>query len=138
MSYGMTLVKFRNGQRDPIPRDAIVSILARHGCRVPELREGSNEIGLPHDEAYYSPFGEFALLAVRDGEVTEFGLHRPQATTQCRTLLFSLINEVRLTMFPDYGVDLFAREDVFNEVPQDILAQFSNLIAVNRPEDCAT
>ena len=53
-------------------------------------------------------------------------------------LLFSPINELRLTMFPDYGTDLFAREDVFNEVPQDILTKFSNRIAVNRPEDCAT
>ena len=34
-SYGMTLMKFRNGRRDPIPRDAIVGSLARHGCRVP-------------------------------------------------------------------------------------------------------
>ena len=52
-------------------------------------------------------------------------------------LLFLLINEVRLTMFPDYGTDLFAREDVFNEVPRDITAQFSGLITVNQPEDCS-
>lgn len=136
MSYAMILLNFRNGRREPIPRDAIVSVLARHGCRVPELREGPNEIGLPHDQAYSSPFGESALLAVKDGEVTEFGLHRPQATTQCRTLLFALINEVGLTMFPDYGTDIFAREDVFDEVPRDILTQFANRIVVNRPEDC--
>ena len=41
-------------------------------------------------------------------------------------------------MFSDYGTDLFAREDVFNEVPQDMLAQLSNLVVVRRPEDCAT
>lgn len=35
MSIGMTLVNFRNGQRDSIPRDAIVSLLVRHGCKVP-------------------------------------------------------------------------------------------------------
>jgi hypothetical protein len=136
MSYGMTLVKFRNGRRDPIPRDAIVGVLERHGCKVPPLREGSNEIGLPHDEAGCSPFGESALLAVKSGEVTEFGLHRPQATASCRMLLFSLINEVRLTMFPDYGTDIFAREDVLDDIPPDILNQFSNPIAVKRPEDC--
>jgi hypothetical protein len=137
MSYGVILMKFRDGHRDQIPRDAIVSVLVRHGCRVPELRDGFNEIGLPHDEARYSPFGERALLSIKDGEVAEFGLHRPQATTQCRALLFSLIDEVRLTMFPDYGADIFAREDVFNDIPRDILVQFSNLIVVNRPEDCA-
>jgi hypothetical protein len=136
MSYAMILLKFQNGRRAPIPRDAIVGILVRHGCRVPELREGSNDIGLPHDKKYSSPFGESALLSVKDGEVTEFGLQRPQATTQCRTLLFSLINEVGLTMFPDHGAEIFAREDVFDEVPRDILSRFSNLIVVNRPEDC--
>ena len=137
MSFGMTLVNFRNGQWDFIPRDAIISVLVRHGCRVPQLRDGSNEIGLPHGEAGCSPFGEFALLTVKDSKVTEFDLDRPQSTTQCRTLLFSLINELKLTMFPDYGTDIFAREDVFNEIPQDILNQFSKLVVVNRPEDCA-
>jgi hypothetical protein len=82
MSYGMKLVNFRDGRREPIPRDAIVSILAQHGCCVPELREGSNEIGLPHN----------AVLVVKDNAVTEFGLHRRPATTQRRALLFSLIN----------------------------------------------
>lgn len=69
--------------------------------------------------------------------MTEFDLNRPQATTQCRTLLFSLINELRLAMFPDYGKDIFAREDVFKEIPQELLNQFSNVIVVNRLEDCA-
>jgi hypothetical protein len=137
MSHGMTLMKFRNGQRDPIPQDAIVSVLVRHGCNVPQLREGFNEIGLPRGKAGCSPVGESALLAVKRGEVMEFGLHRPQATAQCRALLFSLVNEMRLTMFPDYGTDIFAREDVLRDIPQDILSQFSNLIIVNRPEDCA-
>jgi hypothetical protein len=137
MSHGMTLVKFRNGRKDPIPQDAIVSVLLRHGCKVPLLREGSNEIGLPHDEAGGSPFGESALVAIKRGEVTEFGLHRPQATAQCRALLFSLVHEMRLTMFPDYGTDIYAREDVLPEIPQEILNQFSNRIVVNRPEDCA-
>ena len=138
MSIGVTLLKFRNGRRDLIPRDAIVGILARHGCRVPELREGSNQIGLPHDEAHYSPLGDLAVLVVKDGGVTDFGLDRPQGTPQCRALLFSLIDELGLTMFPEYGTDLFARQDVFDEIPQDILTQFPNRIAVNRPEDCAT
>jgi hypothetical protein len=138
MSIGVTLLKFRNGRRDLIPRDAIVGILARHGCRVPELREGSNQIGLPHDEAHYSPLGDLAVLVVKDGDVTDFGLDRPQGTAQCRALLFSLIDELGLTMFPEYGTDLFARQDVFDEIPQDPLTQFPNRIAVNRPEDCAT
>ena len=50
MSYGMTLVKFHNGRMATIPQDAIVAVLVRLGCRVPELREGSNEVGLPHDK----------------------------------------------------------------------------------------
>ena len=104
---------------------------------MPRLREGRNEIDLPHDGAGRSPFGERALLAVKLGEVTELGLSRPQATPECRALLFSFINDVGLTMFPDYGADLFAREDIFGDIPQDILNQFSNRIAVNRPEDCA-
>lgn len=137
MGYAMTLMKFRNGRREPIPRDAIVCVLERHGCRIPPLREGRNEIGLPHDEAGCSPLGEGVLLAVRHGEVTEFGLNRPQATAECRALLFSLINDVRLTMFPDYGADIFAREDVLGDIPQDILNQFSHRIVVKRPEDCA-
>jgi hypothetical protein len=137
MSHGMTLVKFRNGRQDPIPADAIVGVLMRYGCKVPQLREGSNEIGLPHDEAGYSPLCECALFAVKSGEVTEFGLHRPQATALCRMLLFSLIRELGLTMFPDYGADIFAREDMFHDIPQEILNQFSNLVGVNRPEDCA-
>jgi hypothetical protein len=136
MSYGMTLVRFQNGRMVPIPQDAIVAVLQRHGCRIPQLREGFNEIGLPYDEASYSPFGESALLSITDGEVTDFGLHRPQATQECRGLLFSLINELKLTMFPDYGSDIFAREDMFHEIPQDILNQFSNLVVVKRPEDC--
>lgn len=132
----MTLVNFRNGQKVPIPQTTIVSILVRYGCWIPELREGLNEVGLPHETEYYSPVGEFALLVVENNEVIEFGLHRPQATTQCRTLLFSLIDEIRLTMFPDYGIDLYAREDVFEDVLKEVLAQFSNLIVVKRPEDC--
>lgn len=135
MSYGMTLVRFQNGRMAPIPRDAIVAVLVRHGCRVPELREGSNEFGLPHTAPKYSPFGEFGLLSIKDGEVTSFGLHRPQATQECRGLLFSLINELKLTMFPDYGSDIFTGEDMFSEIPQDILHQFSNLVVVKRPED---
>ena len=137
MSFGMNLMKFRNGRRVPIPQAAIVSILVRHGCWVPELRDGPNEVGLPHETEYYSPIGECALLFVKNEKVTDFGLHRQQATIQCRTLLFSLIDEIRLTMFPDYGTDLYAREDVFAEVPEEILTHFSNFIVVNRPEDCA-
>jgi hypothetical protein len=136
MSYGMTLVRFENGRMAPIPRDALVAVLVRHGCRVPQLREGSNQIGLPHTEPKYSPSGEFAILSIKDGEVTDFGLHRPQVTQECRGLLFSLIDELKLTMFPDYGSDIFAREDMFSEIPQDILRQFSNLNVVKRPEDC--
>jgi hypothetical protein len=136
MSYGMTLVRFQNGRMAAIPRDAIVSVLVRHGCRVPQLREGSNEVGLPHDQPKHSPFGESGLLSIKDGEVTSFGLHRPQATPECRALLFSLIKELRLTMFPDYGGDIFVREGALNDIPQDILSQFSNIIVVNRPEDC--
>lgn len=138
MGYGLTLVKFRNGQWAPIPRDAIVSVLVQHGCKVPQLREGSNQIGLPDNETGCSPFGELAILTVKDSEVREFGLERPQATAQCRSLLFSLINEVRLTMFPDYGPVIYAREDVFNDIPQHILSQSSHRIVVNRPEDCAS
>jgi hypothetical protein len=136
MGYAMTFVKFRNRRMEPIPRDAIVSVLERHGCRMPQLREGRNDIGLPHDEAGRSPFGENALLAVRHGEVTEFGLSRPQANAECRALLFTLINDVGLTMFPDYGGEIFAREDVLGDIPQDILNQFSNRVVVTRPEDC--
>lgn len=121
----------------PFPLDAIVSVLVRHGCKTSQLREGSNEIGLPDNEKGCSPFGESAFLAVKSGEATEFGLHRPQATTQCRALLFSLINELELTMFPDYGAVIYAREDVLNDIPQDVLNQFSDIIVVNRPEDCA-
>jgi len=84
MSYGMTLVKFQNGRMGSIPHDAIVTVLVRHGCGVPQLREGSNEIGLPHNEARYSPFGESAVLSIMDGEGRDFGLHRPQATQECR------------------------------------------------------
>lgn len=132
----MHLMSFRNGREVPIPQAAIVSLLVRHGCWVPELREGSNEIGLPHEEEYYSPIGEFALLSVKDKEITGFGLHRPQSTIQCRTLLFSLIDEMRLTMFPDFGTVLYARKDVFEEIPREVLDQFSNLVVVDRPEDC--
>jgi hypothetical protein len=136
MSYGMTLVKFHNGRMATIPQDAIVAVLVRLGCRVPELREGSNEVGLPHDKPKHSPFGETAVLSIQDGEATSFGLHCPQATRECRGLLFSLIDELKLTMFPDYGSDIFAREDMLSEIPLDILDQFSNLIVVKRPEDC--
>lgn len=136
MGHAMILMKFRNGRRDPIPQDAIVSILVRHGCQVPQLREGSNEIGLPDNEAGCSPLGESACLAVKNGEITEFGLHRPQATAPCRALLFSLVNEMRLTMFPDHGAEIYGREDVLQEIPQDILSQFSCRMIVNRPEDC--
>jgi hypothetical protein len=136
MSYGMTLLRFQNGRMATIPLDAIVAVLVRYGCRVSQLREGSNEIGLPHTAPKYSPFGHFAILSIKDGEVTEFGLHGPQATQECRGLLFSLIDELKLTMFPDYGSHIFAREDMFSEIPQDILRQFSNLNVVKRPEDC--
>jgi hypothetical protein len=136
MSYSMTLVKFQSGRMASIRQDVIVAVLVRHGCRVPELREGRNEVGLPHDKPTHSPFGESALLSIKDGEVTSFGLHRPQATRECRGLLFSLIDELKLTMFPEYGSDLFAREDMFSEIPRDILHHFSNLVVVKRPEDC--
>jgi hypothetical protein len=68
--------------------------------------------------------------------VTEFDLSRPQANAECRALLFTLINDVGLTMFPDYGGEIFAREDVLGDIPQDILNQFSNRVVVTRPEDC--
>lgn len=121
---------------EAIPRDAIVSVLERHGCRMPQLCEGRNQIGLPYDEAGRSPFGEDALLAVKYGEVMEFGLSRPRATAECRALLFSLINDVRLTMFPDHGGEIFARADVLGDIPQDILNRFSNRVVVTRSEDC--
>ena len=104
MSYGMTLVKFHNGRMATIPQDAIVAVLVRLGCRVPELREGSNEVGLPHDKPNHSPFGETAVPSIQDGAATSFGLRPPQATRECRGLLFSLIDELKLTMFPDYGL----------------------------------
>ena len=100
MSYGMTLVKFHNGRMATIPQDAIVAVLVGLGCRVPELREGSNEVGLPHDKPKHSPFGETAVLSIQDGEATSFGLHCPQATRECRGLLFSLIDE---QCFPTTG-----------------------------------
>jgi hypothetical protein len=137
MSFGMTLLNFRNGMRAPIPRDDIVGILTRFGCQVPQLREGFNHVGLPRDEKHISPFGDSALLVVKGGEIMEFGLDRVQATEPCRALLFALVDEIGLTMFPDYGENLFAREDVFREIPQEILSQFSNRIVVSRPEDCA-
>jgi hypothetical protein len=139
MSYGMTFLKFRNGQRDTIPRDTIIGVLERHGCRVPHLQEGSNEIGLPRDdEAGEGVFAELAVLSVKNGEATEFGLARQQATTKCRALLFALINELGLAMFDDNGAGLFAREDVFHDIPQDILSQYpdSERVVVNRPENC--
>lgn len=79
MSYGMTLLRFQNGRMATIPLDAIVAVLVRYGCRVSQLREGSNEIGLPHTAPKYSPFGHFAILSIKDGEVTEFvcTVHRP-------------------------------------------------------------
>jgi hypothetical protein len=138
MGYGLNFLNFRNGRMDVFPRDAIVSVLIRHGCRVSQLREGSNEIGLPDNEAGRSPVGESAFLTVKSGEATGFGLNRPQATARCRALLFSLVHEVGLTMFPDYGAVIYLREDVLREVPQDILSQFSNRILVSRPEDCAS
>jgi hypothetical protein len=61
MGYGLSFLNFRNGRIDPFPRDAIVSVLTRHGCRVFQLREGSNEIGLPDNEASCSPLGESAF-----------------------------------------------------------------------------
>lgn len=138
MGHGLTLVKFRNGRWAPIPRDAIVSVLVQHGCKVPQLRGGSNQIELPGNEAGCSPLGEVAILTVKDNEVREFGLDRPQATTECRTLLFSLINQASLVMFPNYGTVIYAREDVFNDIPLDVLKQFSKRIVVNRPDDCAS
>jgi hypothetical protein len=137
MSYGVTLLNFQNGKQDAMSRDTIIGILLRHGCKVPELREGSNEIGLPKGETAFSLIGEFMVLAVKYGELRDIGLERPQGTRECKALLFSLINEAGLAMIPDYGTDIFAREDVFKEIPQNMLAQFSNRIAVNHPEDCA-
>ncbi len=136
MSFGVTFVNFRNGQMELIPQAAIVSILVRHGCRVPELREGLNEVGLPHETEYYSPIGEFALLTVKDDEVTDFCLHRPQITTQCTTLLFSLVDDMELTMSPDHETDLYARAHILKEIPKEILTQFSNLVIVRQAEDC--
>ena len=91
-----------------------------------------NEVGLPHETEYYFPIDEFAFLTVKDDEVTDFCLHHPQITTQCRTLLFSLVDEMELTMFPDYGTDLYARAGIFKET----LTQFSNLVIIRQAEDC--
>ena len=135
MSYGMTLVKFRNGRQDD-PAGCDHKRACAAWMRAQQLREASNQIGLPADEAGYCPFGELAVLAIKDGEATEFGLERPQATPQCRALLFSLINELRLAMFPDYGGVIYAREDELPDIPQDILKQFSDLVVVGQPGDC--
>lgn len=41
-------------------------------------------------------------------------------------------------MFPDYRAIIYAREDMLNDIPQGVLNQFSDIIVINRPEDCAS
>ena len=84
MGYGVDSLNFRSGRMDPFPQDAIVSVLIRHGCRVPQLREGSNGIGLPDKEAGYCPVGDSASLEVKNGEITGFG---PGPPTSYRAVL---------------------------------------------------
>lgn len=136
MSYGVSFLGFRNGQPCPVPLDNILNLLAGHGCRVPELQQGSNEVGLPLDQNGYSAIGEFAALSVEGDSTTAFGLHRPQATAECTALLFSLINELNLVMLPDHGSDLYARADVVAELPEEMLNHFSNVVIVRNPDDC--
>ena len=137
MGYAIILMKFTDGRIDTIGRDAIIDILTRHGLQAPPLQQGSNYLALPRDAAGYRPIGDSASLAVKNGEIVEFGLDRPEATEACRALLFSLVTEMGLTMFPDHGGEIYAREDVFADIPQHILSQFSVQTVVRQPQDCA-
>jgi hypothetical protein len=136
MGYSLCLIKFTAGRKSSIPLDDISRILTRHGCKIPQLQEGNNEIILPHDEKYYSPIGGPATLSIEGNSVSEFGIDRPQYTTECKALLYSLLDELGLTMFPDFGRVMFARKDVFQNVPKSILDQFSEHIVVTGPDDC--
>jgi hypothetical protein len=128
--------EFRAGKKSSIPLNEIVGILGRYGCTIPELQEGRNEVIFPHDENYRSAFGGPATLSVECNSVSEFGIERPQCTTECKALLYSLIDELGLTMFPDFGGVIYARKDVFQDVPTSILDQFSECIVVTDPGDC--
>lgn len=130
MGYGVNFMNFRGGRIDPFPRDSFVDILTRHGCRLSPIQEGINHVGLPHGEA------DAAVFSVGNGEVMDFGLDRPQATEACRALLFALVHELGLTMFPDHGGELYVREGGLAEIPADILSQASHRTIVRRPEDC--
>jgi hypothetical protein len=136
MGYSLCLVKFTAGRKCSIPLDDISRILARHGCKIPQLQEGTNEVILPHDENYYSAIGGPATLGIEGNSVSEFDIARPQCTTECKALLYSLLDELWLTMFPDFGRVMYARKDVFQNVPKSILDQFSERIVVTCPDDC--
>jgi hypothetical protein len=136
MGYNLCLVKFTAGRKCLIPLDDIAPILARHGCKIPELHEGRNEIILPRGENYHSAIGGPATLSIEDNSVSEFGIERPQCTTECKALLYSLLDELGLTMFPDFGRVMYARKDVVQNVPKSILDQFSEHIVVTDPDDC--
>ncbi len=136
MGYNLCLVKFTAGRKDSVPLDAIARILTRHGCKIPELQAGANEVVLPHDGNYYSAIGGPATLSIEGNSVSEFDIERPQCTTECKALLYSLLDELGLTMFPGFGRVMYARQDVFQNVPKWILDQFPEHIVVTGPEDC--
>jgi hypothetical protein len=136
MGYCLSLVKFSAAGRDPIPFDGIVGTLIRHGCKVPALQEGRNDVVLPRANDYRSAIGDSATLTVKGSSIFEFDIDRPQCTAECKALLYSLIYELELVMFPDFGRLLYAREDVFRNVPRAIVDQFSEFISVTQPDDC--
>jgi hypothetical protein len=111
--------------------------------RGPELWNDFDEISEPSEgtrsrgmrRRHTTPHSASMRFSLSRTARTEFGLNRPQPPHSAGFSWSRSSTRSDSRCFD--GTDLFAREEVFNEVPRDILAQFSGLITVNQPEDCA-
>ncbi len=158
MGYGVTLMKLGGDDVTDIPRNAIIALLQRHGYGIPELGDGKTELSQPIDEEVaswghsagpdtelasrppstkYAFSAEFVILSIKDGHVTEFGMHRPQSTSRCRALLFDLVQNLGLVMFWDWG-GICGRKDILQNLPAFLQPQFppDEWTIIRTPEDC--
>ena len=140
MSHGIIFIQAQEEQLDEIELSELLPILHAHGCELFTQNEGySNDIKLPYNKDEMDAIGEFANLVIENGKVSSIGIHRPTFLGSFQALCYSLMVELDLVMFPDYGGIIYATEKtapIVERWSKETLDSFDEGIRiVRKPED---